>query len=280
MNSTRVGALGLLLMTTVVGASDAPSRGATVSSEKPALAEEPEGLRFRLNEGADTVEGPLHIARPTASHLDAADTQLVLDRMPPWKQTGELREQPFALREGSLPPPRTGETVLTAFPPPQAPERAPGEEAGPVEVLRHAPEGEAALAPHLSVTLSAPMVAVSSHEALARETPPVRLSPQPPGEWRWVGTRTLLFEPEGRFPMATEYRASKSGAAHARRAAPRSRAASRGASPRLPRGSSPSTPRAVRSRSTRSSSPPSIRRSTGRRCWPPFACARRTAMSR
>ena len=56
------------------------------------------------------------------------------------------------------------------------------------------------------------MVPVSSHETLARhetlatEAPPVRLSPQPPGEWRWVGTRTLLFEPEGRFPMATEYR--------------------------------------------------------------------------
>ena len=30
--------------------------------------------------------------------------------------------------------------------------------------------------------------------------------PQPPGEWRWVGTRTLVFEPEGRFPMATDYR--------------------------------------------------------------------------
>ncbi len=36
----------------------------------------------------------------------------------------------------------------------------------------------------------------------------MRLEPQPPGEWRWVGARTLVFEPEGRFPMATRYRAT------------------------------------------------------------------------
>ena len=50
------------------------------------------------------------------------------------------------------------------------------------------------------------MVALDSHEGLAHHAVPVRLTPQPPGEWRWVGTRTLLFEPEGRFPMATGYR--------------------------------------------------------------------------
>ena len=35
----------------------------------------------------------------------------------------------------------------------------------------------------------------------------MRLEPQPEGEWRWVGTRTLVFEPTGRFPMATSFRA-------------------------------------------------------------------------
>jgi alpha-2-macroglobulin len=50
------------------------------------------------------------------------------------------------------------------------------------------------------------MVALDSHEGLAREAVPARLSPLPPGEWRWVGTRTLVFEPEGRFPMATDFR--------------------------------------------------------------------------
>ena len=92
------------------------------------------------------------------------------------------------------------------FPPADEAARPDAAAAGPLEVLRRMPEGDVPLAPHLSITFSQPMVALDSHEALAREAVPARLSPQPPGEWRWVGTRTLVFEPEGRFPMATEYR--------------------------------------------------------------------------
>ena len=73
-------------------------------------------------------------------------------------------------------------------------------------MLRHSAEGEVPLAPPLSVTFSQPMVAVTSHADLAAVARPVRLSPEPPGQWRWVGTKTLIFEPTGRFPMATDYR--------------------------------------------------------------------------
>jgi len=48
------------------------------------------------------------------------------------------------------------------------------------------------------------MVSLSSQEEAAANVP-VELSPQPPGKWRWLGTRTLVFEPTGRFPMATQY---------------------------------------------------------------------------
>src|SRR5439155_7667143 len=34
---------------------------------------------------------------------------------------------------------------------------------------------------------------------------PVKLAPQPNGKWRWIGTRTILFDPEVRFPQATTY---------------------------------------------------------------------------
>ncbi|MEW6283998.1 MAG: Ig-like domain-containing protein, partial [Candidatus Eremiobacterota bacterium] len=71
------------------------------------------------------------------------------------------------------------------------------------------------MAPQVSVTFNQPMVAVTSHEELAKLPTPVKLTPQPPGNWRWVGTKTLLFDPRGevsedstqqaRFPMATEY---------------------------------------------------------------------------
>ncbi|MGH9832733.1 MAG: alpha-2-macroglobulin family protein [Blastocatellia bacterium] len=57
----------------------------------------------------------------------------------------------------------------------------------------------------MSVTFSQPMVAVTSNQDLAATQVPVKLSPQPAGKWRWIGTKTLLFEPASRFPMATNY---------------------------------------------------------------------------
>ena len=62
------------------------------------------------------------------------------------------------------------------------------------------------LAPNVSLTFSEPMVALSSHGDADATTPPMRLVPRPPGRFRWVGTQTLLFEPDGeRFPKATDY---------------------------------------------------------------------------
>ncbi|HUL76201.1 MAG TPA: alpha-2-macroglobulin family protein [Vicinamibacteria bacterium] len=128
----------------------------------------------------------------------------MLDRLPPL--AAEPREEPFAMREASLPPPRTGRTVRASFPPEEGRQRPGLPPAGPLEIVRRMPEGDVPLAPHLSITFSQPMVATSSPAGLPPATGPARLVPQPPGEWRWVGTRTLLFEPAGRFPMATEYR--------------------------------------------------------------------------
>ncbi|OBB61228.1 hypothetical protein A6B34_02405 [Mycolicibacterium monacense] len=51
------------------------------------------------------------------------------------------------------------------------------------------------------------MVALDSVDATVVVEPPVRLDPQPPGEWRWMDPRTLVFVPQGeRMPMATAYR--------------------------------------------------------------------------
>jgi hypothetical protein len=96
--------------------------------------------------------------------------------------------------------------VKEAFPPAGAAPAPEVPSAGPLAVARRAPEGEVPLAPQLSVTFSEPMVAVTSHADLARGELPVRVEPEPSGRWRWVGTKTLLFEPEPRFAMATQYR--------------------------------------------------------------------------
>ncbi len=85
---------------------------------------------------------------------------------------------------------------------------------GALTVVRRAPVGDVSIAPQLSITFSQPMVAVSAQAELASQAGPVKLTPQPPGRWRWLGTRTLLFEPTNRFPMATAYRVEVAAGTH------------------------------------------------------------------
>lgn len=171
-------------------------------------APEEEGLRFRLSAGQSQAQAEARVTPAEAQPLDEQATQRVLARLPPLPPEAAQRSD-FALREASLPPPRTGRSLREPFPPPVEREAAaqPAARPGALEVLRHAPDGEVPLAPNLSLTFSQPMVAVTGVADLAAEAVPVRLTPAPPGRWRWIGTRTLLFEPRARFPMATSYTA-------------------------------------------------------------------------
>ncbi|HEV2883966.1 MAG TPA: hypothetical protein VGW36_03855, partial [Pyrinomonadaceae bacterium] len=166
-------------------------------------AQEENGLRFRLSAGIDQPESRPTTNPVSATELSQNETESILRRLPPM-QADTSDTQEFALRERSLPPPRTGQTISVSFPAPISPTTSPAETAssGPLEVLRYSPEGDVPLAPQLSVTFSQPMIAISSQEEASANVP-VKLTPQPPGKWRWVGTKTLLFEPAGRFPMAT-----------------------------------------------------------------------------
>lgn len=172
----------------------------------PTSADEalPSGLELKLSEGQPDAGTNAPLPRPQTARLDDGTTQRVLKRLPDLTPDPNAQVD-FNLRPGSLPPPRPGKTLEQPFPPPEAPEVAPEVASGPLKVERFAPEGDVDLAPHLSLTFNQPMVAVTSLETLAQQEPPVVLSPKPTGKWRWIGTRTLLFEPDGRFPMATEY---------------------------------------------------------------------------
>jgi hypothetical protein len=209
MRHARLAAVGTLLAVVAVLAPHGPATG-NPASQRPAAVQAQaddtkEGLAFRLGDAGDEPPPPRPPATP-AQPLGDADVQKILDRLPRLAtEAGEATD--FALRETSLPPPRTGRTVQAAFPPAEGRDRPTEAEAGPLRVLRRQPEGDVPLAPHLSVTFSQPMVAVTSHDELARDRAPVRLTPEPPGRWRWVGTRTLLFEVSPRLPMATAYRA-------------------------------------------------------------------------
>ncbi|HEU4595790.1 MAG TPA: alpha-2-macroglobulin family protein, partial [Pyrinomonadaceae bacterium] len=196
---------------TMTHAAEPEEIGEAASVAAQGAGDEREGLRFRLSEGAEESEA----SRPSAAasnvapaeKLSEAETLKVLQRLPPIKvEAGD--EQDFALREKSLPPPRTGRTVLAAFPAPAEREAPDAAATGPFEVVRYSPTGEVPLAPQLSVTFSQPMVAVTSQDEAARVVP-VRLSPQVPGRWRWLGTKTLIFDPAAeRLPMATEFTVS------------------------------------------------------------------------
>ena len=135
--------------------------------------------------------------------LATADTARLLSRVDDL-QASEEDQQAFKRRTDSKPAPRTGETLDVPFPPPESPSAPDTPAPGTLTVERFAPEGAVDLAPHLSITFSRPMVAVSAQPA-ASTSAPVHLSPTPSGSWRWLGTRTLVFKPDGRFPMATRY---------------------------------------------------------------------------
>lgn len=162
------------------------------------------GLQVRLSEGTPVSDRPAPVATAPAVPLSESDAQNVLKRLEPIK-ADTSDEQEFAFRERSLPPPRTGKTVNASFPPADERSVIDRPPTGPLEVARFSPEGEVPLAPQLSVTFSQPMVAVTSQADSVAGNLPVRLTPRPEGRWRWVGTKTLLFETDTRFPMATEY---------------------------------------------------------------------------
>ncbi len=165
----------------------------------------PDGLDMRLSNGK---AGPPPFDKSklaAAKKLGDADVQAILTRAEPLKmETGD--QQDFALRPMSNPPPRTGTTIKDTFPAPPSSLLPPAaNDAGKdLTVLRYMPEGEVPLAPELTVTFSQPMVPVTSQDDAAK-TKPVQLSPEPKGKWRWIGTKTILFDPEVRFPQATTY---------------------------------------------------------------------------
>jgi len=165
-------------------------------------------LLIRLSEGQAQPQATEPVPVATGEPLSDKEIEQILARLPALAVEPEDRLD-FKLPEDPLPPPRPGETVEEAFPPP--PESVPPEQVptGPLEVLRFAPEGEIPLAPFVNVTFNQPMVPLATLGALAAEEVPVRLEPALPGTWKWLGTKTLSFEYDSeaidRLPMATEY---------------------------------------------------------------------------
>ncbi|MCX6031779.1 MAG: Ig-like domain-containing protein, partial [Chloroflexi bacterium] len=189
------------------GGGTALPGGPTSQPGKPTPTLVP-GVPVRLSEGVDQPEAVAVVTFAPAEPLPDAALQQIVARLPAMP-TAAGDAVDFAMRPASQPAPRPGETIQIPFPPPTPPSPpiSGGTEGGPVEVLRYQPDGDVPLAPYLSVTFNQAMVALTGLQDLAKEAVPVKLLPLPPGKWRWVGTKTLMFEPSGRFPMATKYTA-------------------------------------------------------------------------
>src|SRR5689334_20320257 len=170
-------AAGVFAQTAIAQRVRRPAPGSQVTTMQ-------QGLQIKLSEGAPVTDAASINPRPPAAPLAADETDRVLRRLPPLKaEAGD--EQDFALRDKSLPPPRTGATVNASFPP-AAPRDVTQPATGPLDVVRFGPEGDVPIAAQVSVTFSQPMVAVTSHADTIAEGVPVRLTPQPQGRWRWV----------------------------------------------------------------------------------------------
>src|SRR5438067_2054333 len=75
------------------------------------------GLQLRLSEGTPVTENQPVGSAASDARLSENDAQRVLKRLQPLKAEPS-DEQDFALRDRSLPPPRTGKTITDSFPAP------------------------------------------------------------------------------------------------------------------------------------------------------------------
>lgn len=152
-------------------------------------------------------EAPVTVEEAAPTPEAVVPTELDL-----WSGVPPLEQHPGDLapvlepRPGPDKPPSITETIELPFPPEVAPETSKPEIAtGPLTVERFGPTGEQTLVDAVRVTFNQAMVPLASVEALASKTVPVTIDPMPPGKWRWLGTRTVAFYPEGRMPLSTTY---------------------------------------------------------------------------
>ncbi len=166
-------------------------------------------MAVNISAGQEMPQTFIPLPLATGLPLDAGQIEQILSRLPTLQPASQLD---FNLPQDVLPPPRPGQIVKENFPPLDTSPTPQVSAAGPLQVLRFAPEGEIPIAPFVSITFNQPMVPIGTLADLAARDVPVRIEPALPGTWRWLGTKTLTFEYDSalidRLPKATEYHVS------------------------------------------------------------------------
>ena len=138
-----------------------PDTSGEVEVVEVGMESESSRLLINLSEGQAQPQAIEPIPQASGEPLTGEEIARILERLSALAAEEEDQTE-FKLPEESLPPPRTGETISETFPPPPEDVQPTGVEAGPLEVLRYAPEGEIALAPFINVTFNQPMVPLTS----------------------------------------------------------------------------------------------------------------------
>ena len=185
------------------GAGEVEGEGAYV---EPADAED--GLTLRIENGDKLGVSSADGKNVKTQPLSGARYAAIMKKLPKLPSEKSLAQR-FAMRSKSIPAPRPGETVKTPFPLKEKrrltkAQIAAANDKGPLRLLRHAPEGTVNYAANINLTFSQPMVDLTTQDE-AKKSMPAKLDPQPAGQWRWLGTKTLTFDPKTRFPGSTKY---------------------------------------------------------------------------
>lgn len=190
------------------GASETATQGVTVSIDDFGGQSSDTEVIITLD-NADGSEGDVPDRETTVpgDPLDSDDVGRLLNRLPDLQAQADDQVD-FKRPPDTRPRPVPGATVDQQFPPP-VDDEAPEITSGPLEVVRFQPEGPVDLAPFISVTFTEPMVALSTVSQVEAADIPITITPEMPGRWIWLGTKTVRFEYEGdaidRIPAATNY---------------------------------------------------------------------------
>ncbi|WP_347330340.1 alpha-2-macroglobulin family protein [Marinimicrobium locisalis] len=137
----------------------------------------------------------------TSEALTPQETDALLNQLPPMETSGASTDK--TVQSDTPPPPSTEKATKPAFPETDAPEAGPAQAP---EIVRFAPQGEVERAAMISITFSEPMIPVGRHADAQDKPLPIAIRPKVEGEWRWLDTKSLVFEPTAEaLPMATEY---------------------------------------------------------------------------
>ncbi len=182
---------------TPVAAGDAArAHGLSPGSREP-------NLDFAVRAGKYAEPAPDRPRQVTGTPVPDAEADTLLRKLPALPKDAAL-DTSFAKREASAPPPTAVTQLKDVFGASEASAPKPKPVKVAVEVVRMSPEGDVDFAPEMTITFNQPMIALTTH-AESVSNVPAKLTPTPAGRYRWLGTRTLVFTPTGRFPMATEY---------------------------------------------------------------------------